>query len=273
MFKYSIIFFLLMLLGASCSIARTYERREIKNIIQTDSLYIDIDFDKICYLKSDRTFFALNRKNNNISIYKNSAFFNRVGGSGFEVDNFRKLTDISVGADGFIYALDSFEKSVKRIDKDGVVVSKINLPFLAQPERLAFTGFGALYIYDANRKEIYSLDSFDYSVKFNFGKFQINNADNFYISGNNLVTYNYDNHETVIFNINGQFVNTYSQYLIVDMFENMLTVKDNSLVDFRTGDVLLTVDGLIRYLDIANNKIFILSNKILRVYRIEYEKN
>ncbi len=266
-----IILFYLSLVFISCSINNLSERRRIRNLVMIDSLRVDFNFDKACYSHTDRIFYLLNTNSNEIYIYNKSGLINTIGKPGFEKENFRKLSDITIGIDGHLYALDSFEKSIKKFNKDGVFLTQINLDNVISPEKFAFTNYGSLLIFDAHRKEILYLDAFDFKTKFTFGKFQIEKAEFIVINGSYLSVYDLTNHETLIFSINGQFENSMPFKGINDSYNNLITLKDNSIVVYKTDDVLHKEDILIKYYSISSNLLCVATNKYIKIFEINYE--
>jgi hypothetical protein len=213
----------------ACSLNQIAERRPLRAIIGQDSLRINQQPDKVCYLQIEKTFFLLNKTENSVRIYKNGEYHNIIGGSGFGSENFRKLSDICVGFDGFLYTLDSFDKSIKRFDKDGKYVGQMNINFIPSPEKFAFTQYGEIFVYDGHSKEVINLDAFNYSSKFSFGKFQLEQADIFFIAGEYLNIYDQKKDETSIFFTNGMYVNSFKYQAFYDMHKNLLTIKGNIL--------------------------------------------
>ena len=237
-----------MLLVIGCSTNRINEQRQIHQMVIQDSLRITYHVDKISYSPIDRTFFLLNRDDNTVRIYRNGVFFNRIGGSVFTDDGFRRLSDIALGIDGHLYALDSFDKSIKRFDRDGIFQGQMILNTLSAPERIAFTSHGSAFVYDGHSKEIFALDSFDFSIKFSFGKFQIDRADAFFIAGEYLSVFDRDKSDTTVFLTNGMLVNTFQGFSFYDPFRNLLNISGNVLTDVRTERSIYQKDtGFVRF--------------------------
>ena len=260
-----------VLIIIACSANQMSSRRIIEKLIILDSLKTNQTVDKISYSESEKSFYLLSKKSNLIKIYKNGVFFNQLGGSGFANDNFRKLSDMTIGIDGFLYTLDSFEKSVKRFDKDGKYHNQISLSSLASPEKFAFTGSGTLYVFDSHSKEIFVLDAFDFSIKLSFGKFQVTNADLFFITGNYLNIYDKSTDETSIFNLSGMFENSFKGLSFYDTNRNLLTVKNNSLTDSRTDKQLYKSLHPVSLFNLHRNNFIIYDNHNIKVLRAIYE--
>jgi len=248
-----IILSLLILSSISCTINRFGEFRPIQGLVLQDSLSINYTVDKVSYSPINRTFFLLNRTENTIRIYKNGDFFNVVGGSGFSNENFRRLTDIFVGIDGSLFALDSFDRTIKRFDNDGIYLNQFSLENISSPERFVMSNFAALFVYDAHSKEIFALDPFDMSITFSFGKFQIDRADAFFISGDYINIFDNSLIETNVFQINGLLENTFRGFTFMDAFRNILTKSFHTIVASREDLMLFSSLGRIEYFAIERD--------------------
>ena len=261
---------ILSLFLVSCTINQLSDYRAIQGFIEQDKITIDYNADKICYSPIDRTFFLLQRDDNTIRIYKNGSFFNVIGGSGFTSENFRRLTDICTGIDGSLYALDSFDRSIKRFDKDGVFINQVSLQNISSPERIAMTNFGSVFIYDSHGKEIYALDAFDMSVKYTFGKFQIDNADSFFISGNFLNIYDNESRETGVFLLNGMFENSFRGFTFYEAHRNLISLSFQDIVVSRIDRTLFSTDNRIDLFNIEHGFFIIGLNDAIYVFRGNY---
>jgi len=268
-----LLFLIILIICVSCTMNGFVDKRTINKIELIDSLYVQETFDKICYSTSEKNFYLMQKLKNVIYIYNNGKFVNQIGGTGFENNSFRKLSDITLGIDNHLYALDSFDKSIKRFEKEGVYLSKVNIDNVASPEKIVFTNYGSVLLFDSHKKEFFALDPFDFSMKYSFGKFQVEEVDNLFINGNYLSVYDKLNHETTIFNINGQYDNLISDFVIMDAFNNILTFKDNNVVDFSAFEIIFRVKNKITYFSIENNLMLIASGNYIKVYRLQYEYN
>ena len=253
----------------SC-ISTRFSPRMISHLVTVDSLIVNQRFDKISYLSSERTFFCMLSSENSIYIYKNGTFFNKIGGSGFSADNFRNLSDITVGFDGFLYALDSFERSIKRFDRDGKFQSSVAIHHINSPTKIAFSHFGFIFIYDNQSKEVHSLDSFDFSTKFSFGKFQITHAEKLFVCGDFLNIYDSQLDQTYIYLINGKFENNYSGLTFYDSFKNILTFDNKKMIDSRTQNLLFDSKKE-RFFNKENDLLIFYDDKEISVHKITYK--
>ena len=264
----------------ACSLNNLSSNRPISSIIVIDSLSIEYEIDKVSYSPINKTFFLLNKQNNSVRIYKNGSFFNIIGQSGFSDDNFRRLSDICLGNDGFLYALDSFDRSIKKFDTDGKYIGSASLNQLNSPEKFAITPYGAFFVFDGHSKEISNLDPFDYSTKFTFGKFQIDNIDDMFLAGDYLNIYDKTNSKSSVFFVNGMLENDFNGYVFYDAYKNALKPYDKSIIDEKNRNFLFTFPGIrlpsrvrddLIKINIENNLLILYHNNQIYVLRIIYE--
>ena len=184
MFRKLLLITVLILISylSACAVGKVATRRNIEQFRGIDSMIVKFHFDKVCYNHLNRTFFCLNRDENTIYIYRKQ-LINTIGKSGFGNDNFRQVTDISVGVDGYLYALDSFDQSIKKFDSEGKFIGRAGISNVSSPQRFAITQYGGFYVYDGHSREIVVLDPYDYTIRHSFGKFQIETVDNISIAG------------------------------------------------------------------------------------------
>ena len=254
-----------------CGVNRFAEQRSISHVVVVDSLRIGYRVDKISYLPLERTFFLLNRDENTVRIYQNGVFFNMIGGVGFGDDNFRGLSDIAVGLDGHLYTLDRFDKSIKRFCKDGKFQGQVTLSGLASPERLAFGSSGTLLVYDGHAKEIYLLDAFTFSVNISFGKFQVDRADAFFVSGDRVNVFDRYNADTTIFFLTGMFDNSFRGLRFYDGHRNLLGVDESGLFEVRTDRRLVEKRNDVGVLHFERDHFVMFDGVMVRVLRVRYE--
>ena len=260
-----------VVLLVSCGVNRFAEQRSISHMVVIDSLRISYRVDKISYLPMERTFFLLNRDDNTVRIYQNGVFFNMIGGIGFGDDNFRGLSDIAVGHDGHLYTLDRFDKSIKRFCKDGKFQGQVILSNLASPERLVFGSSGTLLIYDGHAREIYSLDAFTFSINVSFGKFQVDRADAFFVSGDRINVFDKYNADTTVFFLTGMFDNSFRGLRFYDGHRNLLGVDERGMIEVRTDRRLIEKRNDVGVFHFERDHFVLYDGVMVMVYRVRYE--
>jgi hypothetical protein len=244
--------YLLLFTIISCSVNRTLHR-PIADFILIESQQVILPIDTALYHPIDRTFFTQCRDENIIRIYQNGELMNTIGRSGFAQDNFRSLSDICLGSDGFLYTVDSFERVVKRFDRSGKYLTQVNLPSISSPTRISFAAYNFVFIYDSHSREIYALDVFDFSVKFTFGKFHIENVDKFFVNSDELFVYDAKNDQTHIFFVNGMFIETTNGFR------------------FYRGEIAGDVISKQNFLNIERGLYITRSENTIKVYRASHE--
>ena len=181
------------------------------------------------------------------------------------------MSDITVGIDGFLYALDSFERSIKRFDRDGKYQSSVSISHINSPTKFAFSHFGFIFIYDNQAKEIHSLDSFDFTTKFSFGKFQISHVEKLIVCGDFLNIFDSQQNQTSIYIINGKFENNYSGLSFYDSFKNILTYDNKKMIDNRTQNLLFDSEK-VKSFDKENDFLIFFDDNNISVHKIKYKE-
>ena len=213
----------------------------------------------------------MSRDENSISIYRNGVLFNRIGGHGFGVDSFRHLGDMTLGFDGFLYVLDSFERVVSRFDRDGRLQNKIVFQHIASPIRFTMSSFGVMFVYDSHAREIHSLESFDLSTRFTFGKFQFQQVETMFTMGDFVNIYDPENSQTSIYRTNGRHENSLSGFTFFDSFRNVLSFSQDTLVDV-TQDKVLYQNNVATGLTIERGFYVLYDDTMVRVFRAEHRE-
>lgn len=187
---------------------------------------ISLDFTpaKCTFSTSDKTLFVLDGKDNKIHFFRDGKMVNSVGGMGFEKQNFTRLTDIALSPDDKLLALDSFEKTIKKFDKDGNLITEFVVENLNKPKLFDISIDENFYIYDENINEILSTRFFSESDDYFFGKFELNNPQKIVLIKNELLVYNDDN-TTLIYDTFGQLIAEKSGNIQRDNFADYVLQK------------------------------------------------
>jgi len=193
---------LLFILGGCSSLEQSYDYIPIKlNIIQK----FNIDFipQKCVFSYLEKTAFVM--ENNNIHIFRSGKQINTIGGLGFDHSNFNKLADITIAPDGNLLALDSFQKKIKKFDKDGKWITEFELVDFVEPTLFEITSDETFYIYDDNRKEVVTTRTFEENDFYSFGKFQLTKPRSLNLEKGVVVVYDLAEDKTIMFDRLGQF--------------------------------------------------------------------
>ena len=191
-----------LILGGCSSIEQRNDYVPVKlNIIQK----FNIDFipQKCAFSYPERTAFIM--EGNYIHIFKNGKRINTIGGLGFDHSNFNKLTDIAIAPVGNMLALDSFQKKIKKFDKDGKWITEFELVDFVGPTLFEITSDETFYIYDDNRKEIVTTRTFEENDFYSFGKFQLTKPRSLNLEKNDVIVYDMAESKTIVFDRLGQF--------------------------------------------------------------------
>jgi len=173
----------------------------IINEIQTN--YIPA---KSVYSNIENTTYIMEQKSNRIHIYKGNRKINTIGGLGFNEYSFNKLSDIALSPDGNLLALDSFEKVIKKFDKDGKWIAEFNFDFMIKPQIFDISLDETFFIYDRNQKEIIAKRITDTEEYVSFGKFMLSEPISIVVNDNLIQVYDKQLNKTIIFNFWGDLI-------------------------------------------------------------------
>lgn len=255
-----------------CSCAVQFETAQIKAVSANEILTQIIDYttDKAVFSPRYNTMLVLNKKTNEAILYHNNVQTNRVGSSGFSQSHFKRLSDACLSYDQYFLLLDSFDKSIKKYDANGQLISTYSLIESVEPIKLDMSSSGTLYVYDAGRKEILVYESVNLKFLYSFGRFQIMDLQQMTFSGNRLICYDAQKNQSLHFLSNGQLFETLEGYVFFDYGQNKF-LQDNQLLsleqsaEFRPlilsqGDEIIVKDKYITQI----------SKGFIKIYEIRY---
>ena len=258
--KHSFKFFILLILFLSgCSTIEMQTYRTPENITIFQKIQTNFIPKKCLYSSINKTVFVLEKEADIIHIYKNGKEINSIGGLGFTSSSFNKLADITLSPDGNLFALDSFQKKIKKFDINGKLIAELNLNSFIEPALFAVTVDETYYIYDNAFKEIIITSTFDESDWYTFGKFQLSDPSKINLGKNEITVYDKQKNTTIIFGILGQFQNEFDgniqiekqqQFVLKDFFihhpksDIKFAISTNKWNDFSIKDnVILLSDN------------------------------
>lgn len=257
----------LLLLEACSSIEQQHDYIPVKlNIIQK----FNIDFipQKCVFSYPERTVFIM--EGNYIHIFKNGRRINTIGGLGFDHSNFNKLTDIAIAPDGNLLAMDSFQKKIKKFDKDGKWITEFELADFVEPTLFDITNDETFYIYDDSRKEIITTHTFRENDFYSFGKFQLTKSRSLNLEKNIVLVYDLAEDKTIVFDRLGQFQEELDGKVQFDrrqkyklekyFFQHLASDKKFAVTSFQWLDFL-----------IDNGFLILLSNHEIWICTLDYE--
>jgi len=186
---------------------------------------------KCVYSKIDNTAFVMENNSNKIHIYKNTEKTNTIGGLGFSDYSLNKLSDISLSPDGNLMVLDSFEKVIKKFDKEGKYITEFNLDFLLKPQFFDISLDETIYVYDQGRKQMVAKRSTEAEESFSFGKFILSEPVSLIVNEGLVQVYDIEVDKTFIFNLWGDLIMEYEGKVLLHK-KQKYELKGNYLIKF-----------------------------------------
>jgi len=279
-FSLELVISIWLFFSISCTRHHISQAKPINYLHLQDRLFVNHHVDKACYAFIDKTFYLMHKSENAIYIYKQGQLWNIIGGPGFGESNFRRLTDINLGADGTLYALDSSERSLKKFDRTGKYQGQVLLTGTTKPSHFAISSTGGIFIYDNYLKEIAFFDYFSLNVKYTFGKFQIESCDELYLIGDFINIYSKPSNSTTIFFVNGLYENSYQGKMLVDSYHNLYLIAEKSIIEHFSQKQLINLqndhhqqidkNSYIELLNFDKDFLLINHNQEIQVYRLIY---
>ncbi len=143
---------------------------------------IDLSFtpEQGVFSPSSQTLFL--KEGNYIYIIKDDKKINRLGGIGYNSDNFSRLSDMKISPDGNLLVLDSFQKRIVKFDENGKWLTEFKLDNFSFPTLFAISSDETFYIYDQNRNEVFILNDLNDEPEESFGSFELENPTSLQIS-------------------------------------------------------------------------------------------
>lgn len=229
MVKILILISSLLLLVSACSqtlhISRAGPLPRQFEIIKSQN--ISNVYSKALYSGISSSVYLLNKKTSQVDIYRNGKFYLRIGGAGFNRDSFKKLSDICLGLNGELYALDSFKKEIKQFDKNGSWVRSILIPDLSMPELIEQFNIDSFYIYDRGLNEIVIYNHRDNRIILSFGKFDLINPLFMSSSKNTLAVFDKTLNKSFVYNKLGKIISISDGFIFTDTYGNRYSLEDN----------------------------------------------
>jgi WD40 repeat protein len=196
---------LLIIIIFGCSYNQTVRRRQPQSFQEQERFSIDIEIKKICYNDFKKVYYIWEANTDYVHIYHKGKKINTVGGKGFGRQNFQKLSDISLSADGYLYAFDSINRTLKKFDENGDLRAEIAISSDFQPQLAAVSIDGKIYIYDDERHDIVILDARGRETG-SFGGLQFGEISSLDIQKDIISIYNADHKITFFYSRFGQYI-------------------------------------------------------------------
>lgn len=264
-----IFFLIVIMIHCSCSVNVTETNRKILRIDKIISIRTEYPVKKVLYNKWDGTQIVLPDNSNEVYLYKNGQFFNKIGGSGFSQSNFKKISDICLSEDQGFYILDSFDKLLKKFNTKGEYIGSVSLKEMMDPWLADVDKNGNLFIFDRGRREILILDKQSFKPIVSFARFQFEKPDRIVFSADKLLVY--EKGHTALFDATGRMDREYEQTYLYDSGRNQVFLNDGMLKT--SNQELLKLEGLSGTDSIyaKENYIYYQQGQSLSIYEIIYE--
>lgn len=227
---------------------------------------------KAYYDLGSSTTFALVPGSHQIYLWREGKRVNVIGGMGMGNSNFQALSDITLGLDASVYALDSSAKNVKKFNADGKLQASWELKNSVQPAKIALGTEQNCYIWDSAASEIIAYNLLDGSELYRFGRFQIQKVDHLFANRDYVVTYNATEKSSAIFSSLGQFITESDGQVVYDPYNNGIALTDSALIS-KMSAAYLPMSSIPGIMTIGREVLaIVVDNRQVRLLKINYEQ-
>ncbi|MDD3536108.1 MAG: 6-bladed beta-propeller [Candidatus Cloacimonetes bacterium] len=262
----------LIVLVGGCASAPKLPPMHISSFSLFSSVSYEEDIAKAYYEPLSKTTAAFVPNSHQIHLWREGKRVNVVGGLGMGAGSFSALADISLGADGAIYALDSAAKNLKKFNLDGKLLANWSLPNVVQPQKIALGTEQNCYIWDAAAGEIIAYNLLDGSESFRFGRFQIKRVDQLFANRDYLVAYDGESDSSALFSSLGQFISYEAGQLLFDPYNNGIIISQDAIVS-QMSAAFLPLNASTGLATIGKEVLVIVVDKHqVRLLKVDYEK-
>jgi len=262
---------LLLLSMFACGGANRPAPMDIDSYSLVSSISAGMPVQKAVYHPASQTLYAMSPRAQEISIFEGTVRKNVVGGLGTGTSNFQALSDIAVGFDGSLLALDSVSKSIKMFSTNGKAKGMLELKGSIQPTLIAVNSNQSFYIYDAASAEIILYSALDGSEQFRFGKFELNQVTQLSCNRDYVVAYDDTEDKSHIFSSLGQFVKSEAGQTLFDDYNNGLNLYEGLLVS-QMSPASLAVGEDSGLMNISRDIVVLVFAEEIRMLRIGYKQ-
>ncbi|MDP8220770.1 MAG: hypothetical protein P9X26_05460 [Candidatus Stygibacter frigidus] len=189
----------------ACSINTTTRNLQPVEFTEIFTLKTDIKIEIACYNSIDQVTYIWETNTDKIHIFNREVEVNTIGGKGVDNTNFQKLSDICLAPDGDLFALDSFDNSLKKFNKTGKMTGKLLINGNLDPKLVVIALDQKIYIYDDKRNEIVVLDYKGNEIAA-WGNLEFGEIASLELYNDLLAVYDLMNDETLFFSTYGQLI-------------------------------------------------------------------
>ncbi len=265
MFRYFI--FLLFIFGCTLNFSNNSDYAKpisIQNIYRQTLNYIP---QKAVFTSSELLYTT---DKNHIYIYQNKRLINKIGGYGFEKNNFSELSDFTISNTGNLIVLDGLQREIKIFDKSGSWLNTLNLNFTLYPTLLDITDDAILYIYDADKHKIFVTKDFSNNADFSFADLEFEEPTSLVIN-DNYITINTKANKTYVYDISGQLLYNFDNYVQILNGNVFMLSNDFNIKNEKSHKIIYTSTLPIRHFFIKHDFFTIITNKNVTILKAKYE--
>lgn len=267
--KWYVLFAVMVLFLFGCISSSIKKSRKAEKLILKENFNIAFDVEKCLYNDLEQTYYL--KANNKIFIYHEKKLVNSFGGSGFGELNFNLLSDIYLSSDGSLLALDSFAKTLKKIDKNGHFIAEFSLKESSEPTLFCADKQNRIFVYDNFQKEIIVYENLNSEPSSRWARYDNSEPVAMFFQRNQLVVQTHTS--TQIFSPLGYHLQDISQRIWLDEFNNQISLQTNLLKINDTKPFLAIANGASAKISINKNYLVIYQNREIKNYEIVYEKS
>ncbi len=219
-----------------CTVAQSGRNIVPSGFVEEYHLDPGFKIEKVCYNSIEQVVYLWEANSDQIHIFQQDKRINTIGGRGFERSNFQKLSDICLSPDGNLIALDSFDRSLKKFDKTGNLITEIKIAKNLNPSLAAVSIDEKIYIYDDKRKEILMLDDKG-KESGSFGSLQFNEVSCLELNKDILSLYDSEQDITLFYSRYGQLLDEHEGRCFMEM-DQVFCQRDYFLEYIPSGEKL-----------------------------------
>ena len=234
-----------------------------------ETVWLEKDVKKAIYDKISQTIYV--QTENQILIYRDGKKINSIGQLGFTQNQFNRLSDIALTPAGDLLALDNFRKQIYRFDRDGSLISNLQIDYLSHPTLLEMSNDEKIYIYDSATNEIYLYDPMQPNNEFSFGEFTFNKPQQIGRFKNTIYVYDSNLDVTYLFNSFGQEIDELAGQVVIDQFQKFQVGK-YYLTHLNTGKKFQITAEEIKHCFAQSGYFTLIKSGKIEIMKIQYEK-
>lgn len=264
-----IVAFSIIVLIAGCASVKKTLPMDISSFTLFETVSFEENISKAFYHNQSKSLIAMEDKAHRILIIKDGKQQNAIGGLGSYESGFMNLADVALGKDGFIYALDSTKRQVKRFSLDGKKMVEIGLDYVQHPYKLALGSQHNLFVYDRAASEIIAYDLLDGSELYRFGRFQLDRVDHLFANKEYVVAYDKESDKSTIFYVLGQKSGEDAGQVVYDDFNNAISLSKEALVS-KMSAAYLPMIGSLGIMTMDKDVLAIVVDNQVRLLKVDY---